>query len=68
MLYAHMRAPREAYLGNSKEAVNSAVSGFGALAAPVLSAAFGPAGLAVGFVITAGPLATINFMDTSAVR
>lgn len=54
--------------GEGKEAVNTAVGGFGAVAAPVLAAAFGPAGAAVGFVIAKGPESLINFMDTSAVR
>jgi len=68
MIYAHLRAPREAYLGKGKEAVNTAVSGFGAIAAAPLAAAFGPAGMAVGFVITKGPGTVIEFMDTSSTR
>jgi len=68
MVYSHLLAPRQAYLGEGKEAVNTAVAGFGAVAAPVLAAAFGPAGLAVGFVVTKGPASVIDFMDTSNTR
>ena len=46
MVYAHLQSPRKAYLGEGTEAVNTAKDGFGAVAAPVYAAAFGPSGTA----------------------
>ena len=46
MVYAHLQSPRQAYLGEGTEAVNTAEAGFGAVSAPVLAAAFGQSGTA----------------------
>ena len=62
MVYAHFDAPRKALAGDAKGAVNSAASGFGALAGGIIG---GPIGAAFGYVAAKGPGTVIDFYDTS---
>lgn len=65
VVYAHFKAPCEAARGNAKDAVDTAVGAYGALAGGIVG---GPVGAAVGKLIADGPGAVISFYDTSQVQ
>jgi len=65
MFIAHITAPRSAWEGNGKEAVDNAVGPIGAIAGGIIG---GPVGAVVGQVISLVPGYAIDYFDTSNVQ
>ena len=62
VIYAHFKAPLEAARGEARQAVDTAVGAYGALAGGIIG---GPIGAGVGMVIAQGPGSIISFYDTT---
>lgn len=65
VVYAHIKAPMQAYKGDGKGAVDTSCAAIGALAGGVIG---GPIGSAVGALISKAPGAIISFYDTSSIK